>query len=366
MKEIVVTGAAAVTPLGRDLETTAARLAAGESAVAEVPASEAGERKGAASAARIGSFTTEPEMPRSKARRLDRASQYAVVAVTRCLADAGWTMAGHEEETGVLLGTGSAGAGPLVDFERQMAVESPETASPFLFPYTVANAPASVAAIELKIKGPNVTITQKDPAGLNALFYARLLLDDGRASAIVAGAVDEWNLTYHLAYERLGVLKTPTKAGYAMSEGCSVLLLETGSSARARGARPWARLAGAASAGAPVSPQARRARPDDVAATLRLALADAGVEPSRVRLVHASANGVPWVDAAEEAALADVFGTAPRIERVKLLAGENPCSGALQLALAARALREDPSLGAVLVNSLGAGGNQVAAVFTAP
>jgi 3-oxoacyl-[acyl-carrier-protein] synthase II len=366
VKEIFVTGAAAVTPLGRDLETTALRLAAGESGIVEVPVSEAGDRKGAAFAARIGAFTTEPEMSRSKARRLDRASQFAVVAVTRCLAEAGWTMAGNEEETGILLGTGSAGASPLVELERQMAVESPDAASPFLFPCTVANAPASVAAIELKIKGPNVTITQKDPAGLNALFYGRLLLEDERAKAIVAGAVDEWNLTYQLAYERLRVLRTPSKPGYVLGEGCSVVLLEDGASARARGARPWARLAGAVSAGTPVSPQQRRSRPEDVAATIRAALADADVEPSRVGLVHSSANGVPWVDAAEEAALADVFGNAPRIERVKLQAGENPCSGALQLALAARALREVPALDAVLVNSLGAGGNQIAVVFTAP
>ena len=148
--------------------------------------------------------------------------------------------------------------------------------------------------------------------------------------------------------------------------GSSVVSPGPGGRPRARGARPWARLAGAASSGAPVSPQRRRARPADVAATLRAALADAGVEPARVGLVHASANGVPWIDAAEEAALADVFGGAPRVERVKLLAGENPCSGALQLALAARALRDDPSLGAAVVNSLGAGGNQIVAVFTAP
>ncbi|MBK9968944.1 MAG: hypothetical protein IPP07_30560 [Holophagales bacterium] len=310
MREIFITGAAAVTPLGRDLETTAARLAAGESGIVEVPVSEGGERRGAAYAARIATFTTEPEMPKAKARRLDRASQFAVVAVTRCLAEAGWTMAGNEEETGILLGTGSAGASPLVELERQMAVESPEAASPFLFPCTVANAPASIAAIELKIKGPNVTITQKDPAGLNALFYGRLLISDERAKAIVVGAVDEWNLTYHLTYERLRVLKTPTRPGYVLAEGCSVILLEDGASARARGARLWAHLGRAASAGSPVSPQHRRARPG------RSPRRSGPRSPtrssnSRVGLVHASANGVPWIDAAEEVALAEVFGTSP-------------------------------------------------------
>src|SRR6185436_17344578 len=119
---------------------------------------------------------------------LDLGSQYAIVAARQCLADAGYEMAGREERTGILLGTGSAGAGPLTEFERQMAVESPEVASPFLFPYTVANAPASVTAIELGIRGPNVTIIQKDPAPLNALLYGRMMLADSRADALLIGA----------------------------------------------------------------------------------------------------------------------------------------------------------------------------------
>ena len=142
---------------------------------------------------------------------------------------------------------------------------------------------------------PNVTITQKDPAALNALFYGRLLIADARAKAIVVGAVDEWNLTYHLTYERLRVLKTLTKPGYVLAEGCSVVLLEDGASARSRGARAWARLAGTASAGSPVSPQQRRARPEEIAATIRAALADAGIPPTRVGPVPAPANAVPWV-----------------------------------------------------------------------
>ena len=146
LPRLVVTGAAAVTPLGRDLGSTAMALAEGRSAVAPVyPEGEAPQ--GASPAARIASFTTEPELPKAKARRLDRGSLFAVVAARQCLADAGWQMAGREERTGILLGTGSAGAGPLTEFERQMAVESPENASPFLFPYTVANAPASVVAL---------------------------------------------------------------------------------------------------------------------------------------------------------------------------------------------------------------------------
>ena len=245
--------------------------------------------------------------------------------------------------------------------------ESPESASPFLFPNTVANAPASQVAIELGIKGPNVTITQKDPAPMNALFYGRMLLADGRADALLVGAADEWNLDYHLAYERVRATRTAARPGFVLGEGAAVVLVEDEAAARARGARVFARVASVVSRGAPVSPQQRRADPATLAAVMRAALDEAGVAPRDVGLVHLSRNGVPATDAAEEAALAAVFGLAqPPRRRVKDALGENPAIGAVQLALAADALRGTPGLGAVVVNAFGAGGNFLAAVLTAP
>ncbi|MEO8054825.1 MAG: beta-ketoacyl synthase N-terminal-like domain-containing protein [Acidobacteriota bacterium] len=366
MKAPVVTGVGAVSALGRTLAETRAALEAGRSAVASIEGPGVPERAERSPAARIGAFTTEPELPKSKARRLDRGSQYAMVAARQCLADAGFVVAGREERIGILFGTGSAGAGPLTEFERQMAA-SPESASPFLFPNTVANAPASQAAIEIGIKGPNVTITQKDPAPLNALFYGRMLLADGRADALLVGASDEWNLDYHLAYERVRATRTATRPGFVLGEGAAALLVEDESAARERGARVFARVASVVSFGAPVSPQHRRADPATLAAVMNAALKEAGVAPRDVGLVHLSRNGVPATDAAEDAALAAVFGLAqPPVVAIKDVLGENPAIGAMQLALAADALRAAPGLGAILVNAFGAGGNFLAAVFTAP
>lgn len=361
MKVPVISGASAVTALGRDLAATRAALAEGRTAIAPVrdpqtPAS--------SPAARIGPFTTEPEFPKAKARRLDRGSLYAIVAAKQCLKGAGYEMAGREERTGILLGTGSAGAGPLTEFERQMAAESPDLASPFLFPYTIANAPASVVAIELGIKGPNVTICQKDPSALNALFYGRILLADGRADALLIGAADEWNLVYHEAYERARVTRTATRAGHALGEGAGLVLVEDADAARARGARPLARVAGLVLRTSAVSPHRRRAEPAVLAAAMRDALAEAGVAPDEVDLVHVAANGVPVTDAAEKAALRLVFDRDVPTAAVKAGLGENPAIGAVQLALAAAAFGDDPAPRAVVVNGIGAGGNFLTAVLT--
>jgi 3-oxoacyl-(acyl-carrier-protein) synthase len=95
------------------------------------------------------------------------------------------------------------------------------------------------------------------------------------------------------------------------------------------------------------------------------ALADAGVEPGAVGLVHLSANGVTATDAAEREALRLVFGRDLPTNAVKRALGENPAIGAIQLAIAAAQLGDDPALGAVVVNGFGAGGNFLTAVLTA-
>lgn len=366
MKAPVVTGAGAVTALGRGLFATRSALAEGKSALAPVPRQDGAVPRHASPAGRIGAFATDPELPRSKARRLDLGSQYAVVAARQCLAAAGYEMKGREERTGILLGTGSAGAGPLTEFERQMAADSPENASPFLFPYTVANAPASVVAIELGIQGPNVTLIHKDPAPLNALFYGRMALADSRADALLVGAADEWNLVYHEVYERLRVTRSDLHPGFALGEGAALLLVETEEAALARGARPWARVSGVVMRPSAICPHRRRAEPAALAEAMRAALADAGLAPADVGLVHLSADGVPWMDAAEREALATVFGdNRPPTAEVKSQLGENPAIVAVQMAIASAELRDEPSLGCVLVNAFGAGGNFLSLALTA-
>ncbi len=365
MKEsIVITGVGAVTALGRNLEATRAALDRGESGLAPVPGDGLLPGEEASLAARIATFTTEPELPRARARRLDRGSQYAFVATRQCMASGGYDMAGREERTGILMGTGSAGAGPLVELERQMAFESPEAASPFNFPYTVSNAPASQTAIELGIKGPNVTLIQKDPIVAGALFYARLLLWDGRADAIFVGAVDEWNLTYHRAYERARITGTPTRPGFSLGEGAAVTLVETAGSARRRGARVLAEVSGIGFLTVAVSPHKRRARPEDLAAVMRKALAEAGCGPLDIGLIHLSANGFTPLDDAESEAIRAVFSQRPVAHvRVKRQLGENPAIVAVQIALAAASLGDRSPSGAVLLNAFGAGGNFMSLVL---
>ena len=292
----MVTGTGAVSPLGRTAPEFFRRLSAGESAVRPFRPEERGDLQ-ATHVARYDGFSPQPEIPAMKARRLDRGSHFALIACMQAVAEAAYPIADAPGSIGIAMGTGSAGAGALTEFLRVLILESPEAAPPFHFPNTVANAPASQVSIELKIYGPNVTITQKDPSALNALLFSSLALASGRANAMLAGAVDEWNFFYAMGFDRVGALRGEKRSsGIVQGEGAFILLLEEEEKARARGARPFARLSGIASAG--VASEPYRFAPDAAAMgrAIRGALDDARVRPADIDLLLPSRGGVEEMD----------------------------------------------------------------------
>jgi nodulation protein E len=366
----LVTGTGAVSPLGRGAGEFYARLCAGETAIRPLPAEDRKDMQ-ATHAARYENFSPQPEIPPMKARRLDRGSQFALIAAAQAVAEAGYAIGDDPGAIGIAMGTGSAGAGALTEFLKVLILESPEAAPPFHFPNTVANAPASQVSIELKIFGPNVTITQKDPSALNALLFSTLALGSGRARAMIAGAVDEWNSFYAMGFDRVGALRGEKReSGIVQGEGAFVILLEEEEAARRRGVAPLARLAGIASAGVASEPYRFAPDPRAMEKAMRGALADAGVEPADIDLWLSSRDGVRDMDRAEAEAASAVFSgrgrhTMPRELSVKDAVGEMAAAGGAQLVAATRAIAAGEARRA-LVNSFGAGGNFLAAVMESP
>jgi 3-oxoacyl-(acyl-carrier-protein) synthase len=374
----LITGTGAVSALGRSSEEFYSRLLQGETAIRRMTPEERGTMQ-ATHVARYDTFSPQPEIPAMKARRFDRGSQFAILACLQALQQSGFDVKAAPESIGIALGTGSAGAGALTEFLKVLLLESPEAAPPFHFPNTVANAPASQVSIELRLFGPNVTITQKDPSGLNALLYASLALASGRARAMLAGAVDEWNAFYALGFDRVGALAGEKRAsGIVQGEGGFALMLEDEDHARARGARPLARLSGIGTAGVPTEPYLFAPDRAAIERAVRGALDDAGIVPSDIGLWFPSRDGIAAMDRAEEDVMQGIFGQPPRSIAVKRSIGEMAASGGAQLVAAVCAIADAKAVskglwsggnGAptqarrALVNSFGAGGNFFAAVL---
>jgi 3-oxoacyl-[acyl-carrier-protein] synthase II len=162
---------------------------------------------------------------RKGTRSMDRVTALAVAAVGRLLEDQQHHRAvATGERTALVLGTTTGSAQSMMDFTRDSFTgKKPFFVDPARFPNTVMNCAAGQSAIWHGLKGPNATVAGGRVAGLHALNYARRLLQAGRASTVLCGAVEEltrarsW-LEWHSRH--------PDESGALLGEGCAVVLIE--------------------------------------------------------------------------------------------------------------------------------------------
>jgi len=231
--KIAVTGLSAISAAGVGLDPIVQVIRSGQSALKQVPpelAGGEGHRWG-----RADGFKATDYLPPLKARKLDRCSQFAVVAAGMALRDAAIDVKEFgPERIGITLGCGFGGIANSEEFLRGYFTDGPEGLVPMLFPNTVPNAPASNASIEYGFKGPNVTFVQRFCSAEVAVQMACRFLEEDRADVMITGGVDELDPFMIRAFRSMGQLGTYA-AGFG--EGAGLLVLEKPETARRRGAR---------------------------------------------------------------------------------------------------------------------------------
>ena len=112
-----------------------------------------------------------------KLRRMDDTSRYAVVIARQALDDAAYPLdPDGDDRVGVVLGTFTAGGAPTSEYLPALHHGGAAGAPALLFNSTVGNAPASLAGIEYKLRGPNITVSVKEASSLAAMVTATDML----------------------------------------------------------------------------------------------------------------------------------------------------------------------------------------------
>ena len=317
---IVITGLGVVSPFGDAVNTFRDGLLEGRSAIAPDPKfAERGCR--AVLAARIAGFEPAKWIPPMKLRRMDDTGPLALVIARQAAGQAGYPLSdAGDDRAGVVLGTYSAGGQATTDYLTALFAGGPTGAPALLFNSTVGNAAAGLTGLELKLRGPNATVAHKEGSGLAAIVTAVGLLREQRLDAAIAGGMDSIYDLFYRVHDRFGVLNPARepdesaapfdarRGGFVLGEGGYGLWLERADLARARGAIALAEMAGVASSSAAVPLNAWPDRPEPLVRTMRLALADAGMDAPDVDVVYAAANASPGLDGIEAQALTEVFG----------------------------------------------------------
>jgi 3-oxoacyl-[acyl-carrier-protein] synthase II len=319
---VVVTGIGCVSPLGNNVETTWRELLAGRSGVGPITHFDASGFK-TRFAAEVKGFDPEGLLGRRDARRMDRFTQFAVVAVGEALSDSGLNVNDENRgRIGVVLGTGIGGIGTLLKGAQALAERGPHWVSPFLVPMMLPDTGAGQVAILFGLRGPNMAVVTACATGTNAIGEASEMIRRGAADAMVAGGSEAGIVPPAVAgFNVMDAISTrnddPARAsrpfdlerdGFVVGEGAAALILESLEHARARGARILAEVAGYASTNDAFHMSAPLEDGAGASACMRLALADAGLTPNDIDYINAHGTSTRLNDASETAAIKTVFG----------------------------------------------------------
>lgn len=277
-----------------------------------------------------------------EARRADRVEQFGLAAAAEAFAQAGHVGV-DPERFGVVVGTGIGGLHTLEEQVRVLIEKGERRVSPFLVPMMMANATGAAISMRYGLQGPNETMCTACAASTHALAYAARLIAMGRCDAMISGGSESAGSPVAIAgFGNMTALSTAGRSrpfdverdGFVMGEGAAIFVLEEWEHAVNRGARILGEVLGSASNAdahhitAP-SPGGRGA-----IACMRLALTDAGVTADDIAHVNAHGTSTPLNDAAEAAAVAQVFGSRrPPMTSIKGVTGHAlGAAGALEAA----------------------------------
>ncbi len=319
---VVVTGMAAMTPLGLSWDETWQGLLAGRSGVGPITQFDA---SGSPSriAGEIRGFEPQKHIDRKEARRMARCSQVSVAVAQAALADAGLELPlQNGDRTGVLMGTALGG------FEQSVIVTDAHRAkgwgrvNPFSAIAMLANMPAHHVSCLAGATGPISTEVAACASGTQAIGQAAGFIRLGAADVMICGGVEALihfaPITSFCAMRALSTRNDdPARAsrpfdadrdGFVYSEGCAILVLESLEHAAARGASVRAEVLGHASSSDAYHVAQPHPEGEGAVGAMRRALMDAGLAPADVDHVNAHGTSTPINDVVETLAIKEVFG----------------------------------------------------------
>lgn len=336
-KRVVITGLAAISPLGNDYVTSWDNLIAGKSGIGPITSFDASAFD-ARIAGELKNFKPENYgIGTKQAMRMDRFVQIASASGLELVKDAAYEITpDNAGDVAVILGVGLGGLGTIEVFRDKLVASGPNRVSAFFIPMLISNMAPGQISILTGAKGANLVMTSACASGLHAIGYAYTEIVMGRAKAVITGGLESTITAMGISgFTALKALSTkyndaPEKAsrpfdrerdGFVMGEGSGLLFLEDLESARARGAKIYAEITGFGASGDAYHMTAPREDGEGMAAAMNRAIADAGLTPDGIDHINAHGTSTQMNDRIETTAIKQVFG--PRAYDIPIVSNKS-------------------------------------------
>ncbi len=323
LKRVVVTGLGALTPIGNNVQEYWNGLVNGVSGAAPITYFDAAKFK-TRFACELKNFEVTDFINRKEARKMDRFTQYAMVASDEAIADANIDFSKEDDNRmGVIWG---AGIGGLETFQNEMlnyaAGDGSPRFNPFFIPKMIADIAPGQISIKHGLRGPNFATVSACASSSNAIIdamnYIRLgevdlMVTGGSEACVTIAGMGGFNAMHALSTrnESPETASRPfdkTRDGFVLGEGAGALVLEEYEHAKARGAKIYAEIIGggmSADAHHITAPH-----PEGLGAknVMLNCLRNAGIKPEDVDAINMHGTSTPLGDIAESKAIKEVFG----------------------------------------------------------
>jgi 3-oxoacyl-[acyl-carrier-protein] synthase II len=323
LKRVVVTGLGAITPLGKTVGEYWQALQDGVSGCDYIKQFDTTRFK-TKFACEVKDFDATTYLDRKEARKMDRFTQFAIIASDEAVKDAGISRENVDtDRVGVIFGSGIGG---LITFQEEVTNfalgDGTPRFNPFFIPKMILDIAAGQISMRHGFRGPNFAVVSACASSTNAIIdafdnirlsKADIVITGGSEAVISQAGLGGFNAMKALS-ERNDSPQTASRPfdkerdGFVMGEGAGVLVLESLEHALARGAKIYCEIAGGGATADAYHITAPH--PEGLGANnvMNAALADAGMQPSQIDYINVHGTSTPLGDIAETKAILNVFG----------------------------------------------------------
>jgi 3-oxoacyl-[acyl-carrier-protein] synthase II len=322
-RRVVVTGIGLVTPLGIGRDETWAALVNGQSGIGPITLFDTTDFA-TKFAGEVKAWDPTKWLEKREARNLDRFLQLGIVASLLAREDSGFVVdASNAERVGVYVGAGLGGVATIEKTHALLMEKGPRRGmSPYFVPMIIVNMVPGLVSIKLGAKGPNFSHVSACSTGAHSIGEAMRAIQRGDVDAMFAGGCEATITPLGVGgFNAMRALSTrneePQRAsrpfdsardGFVMGEGAGVLVLEALDSAKARGAHIYCELVGYGASSDAYSMVQPPDGGEGAQRSMKLALKDGKLDPSRVHYINAHGTSTKQGDIAETVAVKTVFG----------------------------------------------------------
>ena len=320
-RRVVITGLGALTPIGNNTNEFWDGIKEGKCGIDQITKFDTTNFK-VKLAAEVKGYNPEDHFDRREAKRLDKFSQYAMVASREAWKDSGLDKETENmERVGIIIGSGIGGIETIETENEKCIMKGPDRVSPMYIPMGILNMATGNVAIDIGAKGESMAMVTACASGTHCIGESFRMIKHGYQDVVLAGGTEAGvtplgiagftnikALTKEEDKTRASIPFDKERSGFVMGEGAGVIVLEELEHAKKRGAKIYAEIVGYGATSDAYHITSPAPGGEGGARAMKIAMQEGNVNPEEITYINAHGTSTHLNDACETQAIKTVLG----------------------------------------------------------